>query len=79
MNSLETEVVISKEDGPDFGRRELVMKVSPNIQRLKQVFDSGDDQEPMDAVENLDKESMNEQLTKVNMFEGESVKMTNIP
>ena len=45
MNSLETEVVVNKEDGPEFGQRELVRKVSPNIQRLRQVFEAEDEEE----------------------------------
>ena len=73
MNSLEPELVINKEDGPEFGQKNMIRIVSPNILRLKQVFEPRDDQEPMDVVEELATESTDGQLTKVNMMQGELV------
>ena len=73
LNSLEPELVINKEDGPEFGQKNMIRIVSPNILRLKQVFEPRDDQEPMDVVEELATESTDGQLTKVNMMQGELV------
>ena len=71
LNSLEPELVINEEDGPEFGQKNMMRIVSPNILRLKQVFEPRDDQEPMDVVEELATESTDGQLTKVNMMQGE--------
>ena len=59
-------MVVNKQDDPEFGQRELVRKVSPNIQRMKQ-----DEEEPMVVVGSIYYESIDEQLAKVNMLDEE--------